>query len=63
MVEGADSLEKAQDRAEEIADDYELSDHNIFIHNGREGIHLRLEKEQDEKGEDEIFTFEDLTEK
>ena len=63
MVEGVDSLEKAEKRAKEITDDYELSDYNIFIHNGRKGIHLRLEKEQGEKEEDEIFTFEDLTKK
>jgi rRNA maturation endonuclease Nob1 len=58
LIAGADSLEKAKKRAKEVADDYELSDHNIFVHSGREGIHLRLEKE-----EDEIFTFEDLTKK
>ena len=63
LVAGVDSLEDAREEAKEIADDYELSDYNIFIHNGRKGIHLRLEKEQGEKEEEEIFTFEDLTKK
>jgi len=63
MVAGVDSLEGAMEKAEEIADDYALSNYNIFIHNGKKGIHLRLEKEQDEKGEEEVFTFEDLTKK